>query len=69
MKKGGGAPFGNKNGAGNKKLFMSNLGGLISGAVHKPEHRERASEVYKKRGAGLTGYKVGVGLHKLVTFK
>lgn len=63
----GGAPFGNKNAKGAGKIALANVGGLISGLMHKPKYNEKALETYKKYGAGTTGYQVGKISRKIAT--
>jgi hypothetical protein len=58
---------GNKNAKGKrvKKIITANVGGFISGVLHKPEHRKPAISRYEKLGMGKTGYKLGTATRRI----
>ena len=61
-----GAPIGNKNAKG-KKVLMSNIGGFITGVVQPKQFNAKSQAVYKKRGAGATGHKVGAAVRRVAS--
>lgn len=61
-----GAPIGNKNAAGGRKI-AANVGGLITGVVQPVKFADISAKRYEKLGAGSAGHKVGVGLRRVAT--
>lgn len=47
--------------------MSSNFAGFLTGVLQPRKFNERSSEFYKKRGAGVTGHRLGTGLRKIAT--
>ena len=49
------------------KTALSNVGGFVSGIVNPKSANATSMERYRKRGAGVPGYKMGMYTRRIMT--